>query len=89
LRQIRRSRRFKKDYKKTVIPPKDIKLLKDVINKIANGKKLDKQFNDHPLSGNLKGYRELHLKPDLLLIYKTTKAELRLARLGSHSELFG
>ncbi|MEY2862351.1 MAG: toxin of the YafQ-DinJ toxin-antitoxin system [Pseudomonadota bacterium] len=36
------------------------------------------------------GYRECHLKPDQLLIYKTVDDDiLRLARLGSHSELFG
>lgn len=30
-----------------------------------------------------------HIKPDLLLIYRTSGADiLRLARLGSHSELF-
>jgi mRNA interferase YafQ len=41
------------------------------------------------LSGNWAGYRECHLKPDLLLIYcKPDASTLRLARLGSHSELF-
>lgn len=46
------------------------------------------------LRGNWSGYRERHIKPDLLLIYlliyrKPDAATLRLARLGSHSELFG
>ena len=46
--------------------------------------------SDHALSGDWAGYRECHLKPDLLLIYRKPNAEvLRLARLGSHSELFG
>jgi mRNA interferase YafQ len=36
------------------------------------------------------GYRECHIKPDLLPIYRKPDADtLRLARLGSHSELFG
>ena len=36
------------------------------------------------------GYRECHIKPDLPLIYRKPDAgTLRLARLGSHSELFG
>lgn len=40
--------------------------------------------------GDWAGYRECHLKPDLLLIYGKLGADtLRLARLGSHSELFG
>jgi mRNA interferase YafQ len=42
------------------------------------------------LSGEWAGYRECHLKPGLLLIYRKPDAgSLRLARLGSHSELFG
>jgi mRNA interferase YafQ len=42
------------------------------------------------LTGDWAGYRECHLKPDLLLIYRKIGEEtLTLARLGSHSELFG
>jgi mRNA interferase YafQ len=89
LRHIRRSTRFKKDYKKAELPASDIKVLRDVIKTIACGGKLNRKFHDHFLAGKWKGYRELHLKPNQLLIYKITKDELRLARLGSHSQLFG
>lgn len=45
---------------------------------------------DHALIGDWSGYRECHLKPDLLLIdCKPDAQTLRLARLGSHSDLFG
>ena len=45
---------------------------------------------DRALLGDWAGYRECHIKPDLLLIYRKPDADtLRLARLGSHSELFG
>ncbi|WP_445083192.1 type II toxin-antitoxin system YafQ family toxin [Candidatus Nitrotoga sp. HW29] len=45
---------------------------------------------DHALSSNWPRYRECHDKPDLLLIYRKPDADtLRLARLDSHSELFG
>jgi mRNA interferase YafQ len=48
------------------------------------------EHRDHDLSGDWAGYRECHIKPDLLLIYRKSDADtLRLARLGSHSELFG
>jgi mRNA interferase YafQ len=51
---------------------------------------LPENNHDHALSGDWLGYRECHLKPDLLLIYRKPSADtLRLARLGSHSELFG
>jgi mRNA interferase YafQ len=45
---------------------------------------------DPALSGDWVGYRECHIKPDLLPIYGEPDAgTLRLTRLGSHSELFG
>jgi mRNA interferase YafQ len=45
---------------------------------------------DHPLAGEWRDYRELHVKPDLLLIYrKPGPSIVQLVRLGSHSELFG
>lgn len=44
---------------------------------------------DHPLTGDLKDYRECHVRPDLLLVYAKRSDELHLARLGTHSELFG
>ena len=56
---------------------------------LANGETLDFKYRDHELGGNLKGYRECHVNPDWLLIYKVVGIELRLARLGSHSDLFG
>ena len=53
-------------------------------------KKLESKYKDHSLIGDYKGFRELHIKPDLLLIYKKDENELVLAliRVGSHSKLF-
>jgi len=51
---------------------------------------LPENTRDHALSGDWVGYRECHIKPDQLLIYRKPGADtLRLARLGSHSQLFG
>jgi mRNA interferase YafQ len=88
LRQIRVSSRFKKDYKKAVKQHKNIALLDSVIEKLAAGEMLPPNLRGHFLFGNFKGYRELHLAPDWLLIYRIAHNELQLARLGSHSELF-
>ena len=49
---------------------------------------LPERNRDHALSGNWSGYRECHVRPDLLLIYEMAEGVLRLIRLGSHSELF-
>jgi len=56
---------------------------------LAENKPLPENYRDHALIGNWKGYRECHLKPDLLLIYRSEESDvLKIARLGSHSELF-
>ena len=63
---------FKKDYKQATKRGCDIKLLKYVVHLIARGdqqQKLVEEYNDHPLSGNWKDHRELHLEPDWLLVY--------------------
>jgi len=61
-----------------------------VLTALANDLPLEPRHRDHDLSGDWCGYRECHIKPDLLLIYRPTEEKvLRLARLGSHSELFG
>ncbi len=62
----------------------------DIIEKLANGEKIDKKYRDHSLYGNYKGVRECHLEPDLLLLYqyKEEILVLLLTILGSHSEIF-
>ena len=50
---------------------------------------MEPRHRDHDLSGEWAGYRDCHVKPDLVLILRKADADiLRLARLGSHSELF-
>lgn len=94
MRMIERSTAFKKDFKRIKSTPKYAReieqLLKDVLAPLLNDLPLPEKNRDHDLTGNWVGYRECHLKPDLLLIYKKADSQtLRLARLGSHSELFG
>ena len=49
---------------------------------------LPHRYFDHPLLGELQDCRDCHIRPDLVLIYKTPDADtLELVRLGSHSEL--
>lgn len=55
---------------------------------LAADKPLPAKNRDHGLGGNWSGYRECHLKPDVLLIYRKPEGVLQLVRLGSHSELF-
>ena len=48
----------------------DMMIFKDIVVKLVNDEKLDLRHNDHPLHGNWEGFRECHILPDWLLIYK-------------------
>ena len=94
MRKIEWTRQFKRDYKKLRSSPRyrgDLEtLLPAVLDTLTVDQQLDAKFKDHALAGEMSGFRESHLRPDLLLVY--AKAEdpprLILMRLGSHSELF-
>ncbi len=77
---------FKKDFKKIAKLP--IPEVGHVIKQLQLGEALAEKYVDHSLSGNWQGYRDCHIKPDLVLIYKVDHTALKLARIGSHSELF-
>ena len=94
MRTIKRASAFKSDFRRIKATPRHSKdvgsLLSDVLKLLVVDRPLPDRYRDHPLSGNWNDYRECHIKPDLLLIYrKPDSSTLRLARLGSHSELFG
>ena len=93
MRSIERSTAFKRDIKREAKSLYRTTLDADlvpVLLALASDEALEPRHRDHDLSGDWSGYRECHVKPDLLLIYRKTENDLlRLARLGSHSELFG
>ena len=94
MRTIERSSAFKRDYKRVQANSHHRKnldlLISDVLSYLSKDNVLPEKNRDHPLGGNWEGYRECHIKPDLLLIYeKPNRHTLQLVRLGSHSELFG
>lgn len=93
MRMIERPSSFKKDFKREAkgkYRETINDMLRTVLEFLITDTPLDISYRDHDLIGNWSGYRECHLKPDLLLIYKKIEADrLVLARLGSHSELFG
>ncbi len=82
------STRFKKDFKLCVKRGYRMVLLQQVIDILRIPDILPVQNKDHNLNGTYLGYRECHITPDWLLIYKQTDKELRLARTGTHSDLF-
>ena len=57
---------------------------------LATGKTLPDEYNDHQLTGSLKNYRECHIQPDWLLMYRIERdiLVLSLQRTGTHADLF-
>ncbi len=88
--QIEMSTKFKKDYKRVVKRGYDVRLLQEVITILADGDELPPRYRDHSLTGDYVGYRECHITPDWLLVYKIAGELLILAltRTGTHSDLF-
>lgn len=82
---------FKRDYKLAIRRRKNIQLLDDIIRTLSRGETLPDKNKDHALSGKWIGYRECHIQPDWLLVYRIEDnvLVLTLSRTGTHSDLFG
>lgn len=86
---IFRTASFKKGFKRLIDKHQEEVFV--VIEILASGDVLPQKYKDHSLSGNYKGCKECHIRPDLLLIYRIQDGvlELTLVEIGSHSDLFG
>ncbi len=89
--QILFTNKMKRDVKLMKKRGKDISKLSDILNKLANGDTLAYKHKDHQLSGDMSDFRECHIEPDWLLVYRIEKDKLVLiaTQTGSHSDLFG
>lgn len=82
------STQFKKDVKKARKRGKDLEKLKVLLSLLIRQTTLPEAYQDHPLRGNWKGYRDAHIEPDWLLLYRMVGEELQLTRTGTHTDLF-
>jgi len=84
------SNRFKRNYMTMKKRGYDMSLIDEVIETLLKEKPLSPEKNDHPLHGNWIGYRECHVLPNWLLLYKVdgVKLLLNLERTGTHSDIF-
>ena len=91
MRRIEPTNAFKRDFKRVKASPKhrDLEsLLRELLNLLMADAPLPPRNRDHPLTGDWKDFRDCHVKPDLVLIYRKAGVDtLQLVRLGSHSEL--
>jgi mRNA interferase YafQ len=86
--KLTQTTQFRKDAKRQKKRGKDLEKLKRAVNLLLSGAALPEACRDHPLGGNWKGWRDCHIEPDWLMIYRFSKDELVLGRTGTHSDLF-
>ncbi len=89
-REVRASSKFKTDLKK--LNQQEKLDVKTVVDKLQVDEPLESKYRDHDLHGNYIGYRECHIRPDLLLVYKKSAEGklliLTLYRISSHTNIF-
>ena len=88
--ELKPTNQFKKDLRLAKKRGYNLKRLEIVIENLAEGQPLDAKHRDHELMGDYVGFRECHVQPDWLLIYRYEDMELYLilSRTGTHSDLF-
>ena len=90
MRKLKTTAAFRTDLKK--LNAKEAAETTAVITKLQKDEPLEPKFRDHDLHGNYEGYRECHVRPDLLLVYaKGSEGELlilTLYRISSHTNIF-
>lgn len=81
---------FKKDFKRMLNRGADGMELEAVLKLLVSEQQLPSVYRDHALSGNYQGFRECHIHPDWLLIYRIEQNRMTLVavRTGTHSDLF-
>jgi mRNA interferase YafQ len=88
-RNVHTSHRFDKDAALAIRRRKDTTKLRAVITLLTSDQPLPGELKDHPLKGYWKSYRDIHIEPDWLLIYKRDEKNIWLVRTGAHADLFG
>lgn len=80
---------FSRDLKRIKKRGYNMDLMNDVVSLLQEGKPLPEKHKDHPLTGNWKGFRDCHITPDWVLVYRiyNDKLLLVLTRTGTHSDL--
>ena len=83
-----RSSQFKRDVRRARVRSKDLNKLRTLLTLLIEQEPLSPRYRDHVLRGIWRDYREAHIDPDWLLIYRVQGDELHLVRIGTRSDLF-
>lgn len=84
-----RTKQFERDIKRCQKRGKNMEKLKTLIVLLLEEQPLPIHYRDHPLGGDWQDWRDAHIEPDWLLLYRVDNGALILSRTGSHADLFG
>jgi len=87
--ELRYTSKFKRDMKRITrrgFPP--LAEIQEVIRLLLQQEPLPAKYKDHALRGEWTGFRDLHIRPDCVLIYEIQGRNLVLTRIGSHADVF-
>lgn len=79
---------FRRDVRKAEKRGKDLGKLRALLTLLIEQRPLPERHRDHPLKGAWAGYRDAHIEPDWLLLYRVVGNELHLVRTGTHTDIF-
>ena len=88
MRRIRRTNRFKKDFRRMIRRGGSQEKFLKIVTALQKDDPLPPTARPHMLSGTWAGFWECHIAPDWLLIYELTEDEVILVRTGTHADLF-
>ncbi len=78
---------FKRDLNRLKKRGKDMEKLRGVIETLCAHERLEPRHRDHALTGDMKEWRDGHIEPDWILIYREKDGKLELGRTGTHADL--
>ena len=84
-----RTKQFERDIKRCQKRGKNMEKLKTLIVLLLEEQPLPIHYRDHPLCGDWQDWRDAHIEPDWLRLYRVDDGALILSRTGSHADLFG
>jgi mRNA interferase YafQ len=88
-RAVVTTKAFERDVKRLRKRGKDMGQLLAVVEALRVRQLLEPRHRDHPLTGDWSGFRNCHVKPDWVLVYRLDEEAVYLTRTGTHSDLFG
>jgi len=87
--RLKTTKRFERDLKRVRKRGEQLDKLWSVVDCLLRNEPLEARHRAHLLSGEWQSFRECHIEPDWLLIWREIEDQIILVRTGSHSDLFG